>query len=254
VSRIHATATTPAAFSGANDPFLAPGPDSSVGWRSATRKFSTDESMPDYASHTTERSRASEMSVMWERRDFQKHMDEAAVEEIIEALSPAKKGKLLHALSPGKSSSSGVFAPTNTPDSGGTRKPSTASEDTPKGGLSGAMSGNRGESQSGMGRTMKTRSMGVTSFTNETDEGASLRRTRSSSGSSKRKRSRSPSVGVGSQRLGKLTGASRTLGQYGKRKSLVIHDSSSDSDAEVVDHEARGKRAVSKLQGVTVEQ
>ena len=97
------------------DPFMGP---SSAGtqWRTRTRFNGTDESMPDYLSTGTGHRRTStDMSVQWPRRDFQRHMDEAAVDEIVEALSPEKRDELLDALSPVKSSSSGVAPPTNTP-------------------------------------------------------------------------------------------------------------------------------------------
>lgn len=85
-------------------------------WRTKSRSNGTDESMPDYLSTGTGHRRTStDMSVQWPRRDFQRHMDEAAVDEIVQALSPEKRDELLDALSPIKSSSSGLAPPANTP-------------------------------------------------------------------------------------------------------------------------------------------
>lgn len=95
---------------------MGPTPSSAYRWRSQMR--STDESMPDCPSIGREHTRSgTEMSgVDWPRRDFQKHIDEAAIDEIIRALSPSKKDQLLSALSPGKSSdSAGLQQPSNTP-------------------------------------------------------------------------------------------------------------------------------------------
>ena len=85
-------------------------------WRTKTRSNNTDESMPDYSPNGTGHRRTStDMSVQWPRRDFQKHMDEAAIDEIVQALSSEKRDELLDALSPVKSSSSGLAPPANTP-------------------------------------------------------------------------------------------------------------------------------------------
>ncbi len=97
------------------DPFMGPA-STSRQWRMKTRSNSTDETMPDYMSAGIGHSRTStDMSVQWPRRDFQRHMDEAAVDEIVQALSPEKRDELLDALSPMKSSSSGLAPPANTP-------------------------------------------------------------------------------------------------------------------------------------------
>jgi hypothetical protein len=73
--------------------------------------------MPDYGASEVIRSRNStDMSgISWPKRDFQRHMDEAAVDEIVRALSAEKKSQLMDILSPMKSLSSGVAAPANTP-------------------------------------------------------------------------------------------------------------------------------------------
>lgn len=104
------------AFVGGDDPFMGPTPSSAYRWRSQMR--STDESMPDCPLSEPARSKSgTEMSgVDWPRRDIQKHIDEAAIDEIIRALSPSKKDQLLSALSPGKSSdNAGLMPPSNTP-------------------------------------------------------------------------------------------------------------------------------------------
>ena len=97
------------------DPFMGLGSASNQ-WRSKARSNSTDETMPDFESNSLGHSRAStEMSVMWPKRDFQRHMDEAAVDEIVQALSPEKRDQLMEALSPVDRSSSGIAPPSNTP-------------------------------------------------------------------------------------------------------------------------------------------
>lgn len=104
------------ALVGGDDPFIGPTPTSTTRWRSQMR--STDESMSELHPSRSEHNRTeTEMSgVDWPKRDFQKHIDEAAIEEIIRALSPSKKDQLLSALSPGKSSDSlGLHPPSNTP-------------------------------------------------------------------------------------------------------------------------------------------
>ena len=116
---------TARALSRDEDPFMGP---ASAGqqWRSKTRSNSTDDTMPDYVSNGDGHRRTStEMSVAWPRRDFQRHMDEAAVDEIVQALSPEKRDQLMGALSPMKSSSSGLAPPANTPKTAeGSKQPS----------------------------------------------------------------------------------------------------------------------------------
>lgn len=104
------------AFVSGEDPFMGPTSSSAARWRSQIR--SSDVSMSDDPPQKLEHSRTeTEMSgVDWPRRDFQKHIDEAAIDEIIQALSPSKKDQLLNALSPGtRSGSGGPQPPTNTP-------------------------------------------------------------------------------------------------------------------------------------------
>lgn len=232
-------AGTSNALSGSNDPFIAPPPDSSIGWRSA-RKTSTDESMPDYMSYGTDNSRAeTEMSITWPRRDFQKHMDEAAIEEIIDALSPAKKVQLLSALSPGTTSSSGVQAPANTPNSY-VNKQDSSNEETPKEGLCNAASGNSGSAKTistrasfhqASTRNMMTRSTKpATPYGTEELETLRSRRGRSSSGSSKRKRSHSPEADKAKRDL-KLDPTPPMMLQRTKRTPLSMDETSSGSES-----------------------
>jgi hypothetical protein len=103
------------ALSNDDDPFM--GPSSAVSrWRGKV-SHSTDDTMPDFEQVDSSHTRGStDMSgVSWPRRDFQRHMDEAAIDEIIEALSPEKRSQLKEVLSPAESSSSGINAPSNTP-------------------------------------------------------------------------------------------------------------------------------------------
>jgi hypothetical protein len=104
------------ALSNSDDPFMGP---SSAGarLRLQVRSNNTDDTMPDYVSAGDGHSRAAtEMSgIAWPRRDFQRHMDEAAVDEIIDALSSEKREQLIEALSPTKSFSPGLLPPANTP-------------------------------------------------------------------------------------------------------------------------------------------
>ncbi|ETN46139.1 uncharacterized protein HMPREF1541_00323 [Cyphellophora europaea CBS 101466] len=233
-------------LSGPNDPFIAPGPESSIGWRSVNRKTSTDESMPDYTSHGTEYSRAeTEMSITWPRRDFQKHMDEATVEELIEALSPTKKGQLLYALSPTKSSSSGVQAPVNTPAAADLNLRSSVAEGTPNEGLANAASGHRGIApaaaptrwildeqvnaiDSHKHGTVSTK-VASTKVPHMADGVLTARRGRSSSGSSKRKRSCSADAGV--RRDVKLNITPPAMIQKLAGNHAIIDEASSDADS-----------------------
>lgn len=230
------------ALSSHNDPFMAPGPESSLGWRSTQRKTSTDVSMPDYASHGTDASRAdTDMSINWPRRDFQRHMDEAAIEEIVEALSPSKKGQLLNALSPIRTSSSGVQPPANSPTTEFNRGGSE--EATPKEGLSTGIAGNSIQMTSTVqaGSNTSTKTLGSRSMTtrsmrpgaNSATEDVYLlqrRRERSSSGSSKRKRSMSPFTHEIKRDL-KLSLTSPTLVQNKKRSPLPLDEDTSESES-----------------------
>ena len=213
------------ALSGMNDPFFAPMPDSSIGWRSSARKTSTDNTAPDYASTL---SRDTDMSVTWPRRDFQKHMDEAAVDEIVNALSPSKKGELLNALSPDKSSSSGGKASINTPT---TAEAERSQRGSPTGlilreGLLDAAAGNIKQST---GRSMMLRTR-KTITPNTVQRALAARRGRSSSGSSKRKRSMSPSPDEDDQ--GVAPDLSPPTKAQQKRKAVVV-GSDSESDKEI---------------------
>jgi hypothetical protein len=104
-----------APFRREEEPFMLP--LSASRWRAKDPSHSTDDTMPDYGACEMTRSRNStDMSgLSWPRRDFQRHMDEAAVDEIVRALSAEKKSQLMDILSPMRSSSSGVAAPANTP-------------------------------------------------------------------------------------------------------------------------------------------
>lgn len=234
---VHSTATpVVGALSGTNDPFFAPVPDSSIGWRSSARKTSTDDIMPDYASHSTERSRAdTDMSVTWPRRDFQKHMDEAAVNEIIEALSPSKKGQLLSALSPERSSSSGIHAPINTPK---TANPSRSPPER-------EVDGTTGSSRASSGQGVTTRSKKMIAMVQPV---LVRQRGRSSSGSSKRKRSRSPGVRTGDKDSSAGATPLSKVQQKRKLHSAVETDSDSDKDPSI-----KSESRKSSAHGVPVE-
>jgi hypothetical protein len=105
------------------DPFMGPS-SASHQWRPKGRSNSTDDTMPDYDADEAGHSRTTtEMSgISWPRRDFERHMNEAAIDEIVQALSPEKKSQLVKALSPKRSSSSGLQPPTNTPKTAETSK------------------------------------------------------------------------------------------------------------------------------------
>lgn len=258
--------TTSNALSGTNDPFIAPAPESSLGWRSATRKFSTDESMPDYVSHGTDSSRAdTDMSINWPRRDFQRHMDEAAVEEIIEALSPTKKGQLLNALSPSNMSSSGVQAPVNTPTTDLLNQ-DASEEVTPRHVLSGPNAGNSGSISTGARaswmpdtagkvaglRSMMTRSMRPSGGITPDDLNLlAHRRARSSSGSSKRKRSVSRRPQDAKREL-KLDLTPPARAQTTRRTPLKNHETSSDSDTATSTDENEGSESNTARMGVSL--
>jgi hypothetical protein len=80
-----------------------------------TRSSSHDVSMPDYRS--AESRALTEMSgVSYNRLDFERQVNNAAVEELVKALSPTKQEQLLKALSPpGKRSRDGSVPPENSP-------------------------------------------------------------------------------------------------------------------------------------------
>lgn len=94
-----ATANTSPSF---DDPFLCPAPAISRTKLLQARKSSTDASMPDYVSERVGRSREeTEMSdVAYQKVDFLKHMNEAAITEIAQALSPERREELVITLSP----------------------------------------------------------------------------------------------------------------------------------------------------------
>lgn len=197
------------ALSNGDDPFM--GPSSAVSrWQGQTRSGSTDETMPDYASGAAPHRRTStDMSgVSWPRRDFQRHMDEAAIDEIIEALSPEKRDRLKEMLSPDQSSSSGLHAPSNTPRTAeATKLPSpvinpkegaeikVAEQVRGSGSLesdesSGFHAGTSGTASKGSERAMITRSQ----KSKQAPLSSVNKRSRSTSKSSRKKRSLSPSA------------------------------------------------------------
>ena len=105
-----------------DDPFLDPSHISATvkSTRDAgQRSTSHDVSMPDYVSSKSSQSRVyTEMSdVAYNRNDFEKSMKEAAIEEIIKALTPIRKAQLRKALNPGEKDASGTDPPNNTPAS-----------------------------------------------------------------------------------------------------------------------------------------
>jgi hypothetical protein len=231
---VHSTATPVPALSGTNDPFFAPVPESSLGWRS-TRKSSTDETMQDSISHSTEHSQAySDMAITWPRRDFQKHMDEAAVDEIVQALSPSRKSQLLSALSPGKSSSSGIQPPINTPTTAEASQQGSSAEQTPKDGLGGPAASNL----RGLGHGVTTRAMKATGM---------MGRDRSSSGSSKRKRTLSPSPSL--PRIEALYDPTPPAKSQYRGKAMLADDADSGSDVEI---NVKADSRKSSAQGVSL--
>jgi hypothetical protein len=101
-----------------DDPFLVPSQPSNSSklfQRHQTQSSIHDVSMPDYRSR--ESRAVTEMSgVSYNRLDFERQVNHAAVEEIIKALSPMKQSELLKALSPpNKPARSGSMAPENSP-------------------------------------------------------------------------------------------------------------------------------------------
>lgn len=102
------------------DPFM--GPSRAIGsskraTQAPARSTSHDVSMEDYISSKSSHSAIyTEMSdVCYPPKDFEKTMNEAAIEEIVKALSPVRRSQLLRALSPGKAIFAGTDPPNNTP-------------------------------------------------------------------------------------------------------------------------------------------
>lgn len=101
-----------------DDPFLVPAQTSGISklfQRKQTQPSSHDVSMPDYRSG--ESRAVTEMSgISYNRVDFEKQMNNAAVEEIVKALSPTKQSELFKVLSPpNKATRSGSMPPENSP-------------------------------------------------------------------------------------------------------------------------------------------
>ncbi|KIW72869.1 hypothetical protein PV04_01032 [Phialophora macrospora] len=101
-----------------DDPFVSShqSPAAIQQWRSMLRSTSRDVSMPDYTSNKSVFN--SEMSgVSVERANFEQRVNEANPEEILQALSPARREQLFKALSASNSpaSASGTRPPANTP-------------------------------------------------------------------------------------------------------------------------------------------
>ncbi|OAP57584.1 hypothetical protein AYL99_08322 [Fonsecaea erecta] len=102
-------------------PFISPHqtPTSIQQWRLQLRSSSHDISMSDYTSSKTDRSVVNtEMSgVSVPRANFMKHMNEANLEEILQALSPSRQEELFKVLSASHSPVSGMGTqpPANTP-------------------------------------------------------------------------------------------------------------------------------------------
>lgn len=217
---------TPKVCNSGDDPFMGPSSSSAYRWRGKIQSKTTDNTMPDYDANEVGHSRTStEMSgVSWPRRDFQRHMDEAAIDEIIHALSPEKKGQLMEALSPEGTSSSGLQPPANTPMTADASKgvspevetsndiaiktnqssirlrrrisTSEESSDSSVSGIRRSGSVCKGDARSKiLDRVMVTRSQKrlVQDMVKESEEPLSAKRGRTSSESSSRKRSLSPS-------------------------------------------------------------
>jgi hypothetical protein len=101
-----------------DDPFLIPSQplnSSKLFHRKQTQTSSHDISMPDYRSR--ESRAVTDMSgISYNRLDFERQVNDAAVEEIVKALSPMKQIELLKALSPhSKTARSGSMPPENSP-------------------------------------------------------------------------------------------------------------------------------------------
>jgi uncharacterized membrane protein len=205
------------ALSNGDDPFM--GPSSAVSrWRGKV-SHSTDDTMPDFEHVDSSHTRGStDMSgVSWPRRDFQRHMDEAAIDEIIEALSPEKRNQLKEVLSPAESSSSGINAPSNTPKTASASKlpspimapsevelalktkrpkkvqktPRPTTEDSPDSSSSSEVTGGRGAAKSTV-RAMLTRSQKK----RQAEMLLSAKRRRSGPNDARKKQSLSPATNV----------------------------------------------------------
>ena len=246
------------ALVGGEDPFMGPTPSSTARWRSQMR--STNESIPDLPTSRNEHNRTeTEMSgVDWPKRDFQKHIDEAAIEEIIRALSPSKKDQLLNALSPGKTSDSfGLHPPSNTPLTAEASKQPTPELDVcgPRGlnlksrmdleagsvsrpqSVSSTSSGNPGDTSPPRARASSTMSVlavleqgvlrrstrGKTSPTRKSPE-VVIEAKRDRSSSAKRKRSPSPST-------------TRTIQKVTSKSSPQSHDSDDKENVAIIDED-----------------
>jgi hypothetical protein len=101
-----------------DDPFISShqSPAAIQQWRSMLRSTSRDVSMPDYTSNRSIFN--TEMSgVSVERANFEQQVNEANPDEIVQALSPARREQLFKALSASNSPASGIGTrpPTNTP-------------------------------------------------------------------------------------------------------------------------------------------
>ncbi|OCT44102.1 hypothetical protein CLCR_00592 [Cladophialophora carrionii] len=101
-----------------DDPFVSShqSPAAIQQWRSMLRSTSHDVSMPDYTSNKSVFN--TEMSgVSVERASFEQQVNEANPDEIVHALSPARREQLFKALSASNSPASGIGTrpPTNTP-------------------------------------------------------------------------------------------------------------------------------------------
>lgn len=95
------------------DPFLGPA-GSTRHWRMRMRSSSHDIPMFDYSSNYS--GAPTEMSgLSFPKANFLKHMREANPEEIVEALSPVRKERLLEVLSASQSPARGPNPPTNSP-------------------------------------------------------------------------------------------------------------------------------------------
>lgn len=116
-----ATPTSSAAY---EDPFLCP-TGSTRHWRMQMRSSSHDIPMFDNTSNNS--GAPTEMSgLSFPKANFLKHMREANPEEIVEALSPVRKERLLEVLSASQSPVRAPHPPTNTPcgTAHGSRTPS----------------------------------------------------------------------------------------------------------------------------------
>ena len=103
-----------------DDPFLVPSHavhNTKQTYQVGLRSTSHDISMEDHVSSKSNNSRAhTDMSdVVYHPKDFEMSMNDAAIQEIIKALSPFRKEQLRRALSPEKTDMAGDNVPHNTP-------------------------------------------------------------------------------------------------------------------------------------------